>query len=161
MDKKKKALAGPLGQLIIVPKPVKSFSQGEREFIIQEYLTTGISKKELWKKYTGKEDHGCLLDWMRKAGYSSVIIKKSDGLTSPPDQMSQAENLSNQQPNQPDFAETKQELEATIVVLKKELKLAKQVAEEEKVRAMAYSTMIDIAEKEFNIPIRKKPETKP
>ena len=30
----------------------------------------------------------------------------------------------------------------------------------EKLRSLAYSTMIDIAEKEFNIPIRKKPGTK-
>ena len=32
--------------------------------------------------------------------------------------------------------------------------------EYEKLRSLAYSTMIDIAEKEFNIPIRKKPGAK-
>jgi len=52
-------------------------------------------------------------------------------------------------------------VETTILALEKELKLAKRALEEEKVRVIAYSTMIDIAEREFNIPIRKKSGTKP
>ena len=46
------------------------------------------------------------------------------------------------------------------------LKLKKRVAELEKqlqvaeMKAIAFSTMVDIAEKEFNIPIRKKHNTK-
>lgn len=47
------------------------------------------------------------------------------------------------------------------------LKLKKRIAELEKqlqtaeMKAIAFSTMVDIAEKEFNIPIRKKHNTKP
>ncbi len=47
------------------------------------------------------------------------------------------------------------------------LQLKKRIAELEKklkdvdMKAIAYSTMVDIAEKEFNIPIRKKHNTKP
>ena len=47
------------------------------------------------------------------------------------------------------------------------LKLKKRIAEIEKqlqtaeMKAIAFSTMVDIAEKEFNIPIRKKYNTKP
>ncbi|MGY3055763.1 hypothetical protein ACVWYG_003989, partial [Pedobacter sp. UYEF25] len=47
------------------------------------------------------------------------------------------------------------------------LLLKKRIAELEKqlkdaeLRAIAFSTMVDIAEKEFNIPIRKKLATKP
>ncbi len=47
------------------------------------------------------------------------------------------------------------------------LQLKKRVEELEKklkdadMKAIAYSTMVDIAEKEFNIPIRKKYNTKP
>jgi hypothetical protein len=47
------------------------------------------------------------------------------------------------------------------------LKLKKRIAELEKqlqtaeMKAIAFSTMVDIAEKEFNIPIRKKYNTKP
>jgi hypothetical protein len=46
------------------------------------------------------------------------------------------------------------------------LKLKKRIAELEKqlqiseMKAIAFSTMVDIAEKEFNIPIRKKHNTK-
>lgn len=46
------------------------------------------------------------------------------------------------------------------------LQLKKRIAELEKqlqtaeMKAIAYSTMLDIAEKEFNIPIRKKDSTK-
>ena len=64
----------PRRSVKVAPKPVRSFSQEERAFIIQEYVATGISKKELWKKYTGKEDHGRLLGWMRELDYASVII---------------------------------------------------------------------------------------
>jgi transposase-like protein len=40
------------------------------------------------------------------------------------------------------------------------IKELEKALEYEKLRSLAYSTMIDIAEKEFNIPIRKKPGTK-
>ncbi len=96
MDKKKQALPGPGGRAIIVPKPVESFTQVEREFIVQEYLSTGISKGKIWKRYTGKEDHGRLLDWMRKLGYSSVI-QKADKLELAAHTMKQIEGLTNQQ----------------------------------------------------------------
>jgi hypothetical protein len=48
-----------------------------------------------------------------------------------------------------------------------QLQLKKRIAELEKqlkdaeLKAIAFSTMVDIAEKEFNIPIRKKFNTKP
>ena len=41
-----------------------------------------------------------------------------------------------------------------------QLKELEKALEYEKLRSLAYSTMIDIAEKEFNIPIRKKPGAK-
>ena len=40
------------------------------------------------------------------------------------------------------------------------IKELEKALEYEKLRSLAYSTMIDIAEKEFNIPIRKKPGAK-
>ena len=46
-----------------------------------------------------------------------------------------------------------EELSARIKELEKAL-------EYEKLKSLAYNTMIDIAEKEFNIPIRKKPGTR-
>ena len=55
--------------------------------------------------------------------------------------------------NQEDTSETIQ-LKNRIAELEREL-------EESKLKAIAFSTMVDIAEKEFNISIRKKHNTKP
>ena len=48
---------------------------------------------------------------------------------------------------------TEQELQARIKELERRL-------EDEQLRSEGYSRIIDIAEKEYNIPIRKKPNTK-
>jgi hypothetical protein len=48
----------------------------------------------------------------------------------------------------------KLQLEKRVAELEKQLKLAE-------MKAIAFSTMVDIAEREFNIPIRKKFNTKP
>lgn len=48
----------------------------------------------------------------------------------------------------------KLQLEKRIAELEKQLK-------EAELKAIAFSTMVDIAEREFNIPIRKKSNTKP
>ena len=48
----------------------------------------------------------------------------------------------------------KLQLEKRVAELEKQLKLAE-------MKAIAFSTLVDIAEREFNIPIRKKFNTKP
>ncbi len=46
----------------IIENPNKYYTDSEKHFIIQEFLSIGCSKVEIWKKYTGqKEEHGCLL----------------------------------------------------------------------------------------------------
>ncbi|MBK8485207.1 MAG: hypothetical protein IPO86_05265 [Saprospiraceae bacterium] len=55
----------------IVKKAGKYFSQEDQHRIIQEMITNGCTIKEIWKKYTGQEEeHGQLLRWMKKLGYS-------------------------------------------------------------------------------------------
>jgi len=64
------------------------------------------------------------------------------------------------------MAKSKKKTESEIVDFEK-LQLQKRIAELEKqvqmaeMKAIAFSTMVDIAEREFNIPIRKKYNTKP
>jgi hypothetical protein len=41
------------------------------------------------------------------------------------------------------------------------IKVLEQQLKDAELKAIAYSTMVDVAEKEFNIPIRKKFNTKP
>jgi len=49
MDKNKKVniILEPAGEKIIAPKSAKYFSQIEREYIIQEYLSRGCTKREI------------------------------------------------------------------------------------------------------------------
>ena len=55
----------------IIQKTNKYFTDSEKHHIIQEFLNSGSTKNEIWKKYTGQEhEHGLLLRWMRKLGYS-------------------------------------------------------------------------------------------
>ena len=53
------------------------FSEKEKRMIIEDYLQSGLTKQEIWKKYTGKNDHGLLLSWMHRYGYFSDYREKS------------------------------------------------------------------------------------
>jgi transposase len=128
----------------IIKKQGRYFTQEEQHAIIQEMISNGCSKKEIWKKYTGQEDeHGQLLRWMKKLGYAIVgrpISTKFEGKRKVmPVSDDSFENL---------------QFKKRIFELEKQLKDAE-------LKAIAFSTMIDIAEREFNIPIRKKLNTKP
>lgn len=155
MDKKSKLKRLPNGKKIVIPKAAEYFTKSEKEHIIQEYLTTPISKNELWKKYTGKTDHGRLLNWMRKLGYGDGIKQEKDKFVPKTSSMLPDKELPSEQTISQEVP-IPQEQEAKIRALENELKLAKKELETAKIKAIAYSTMIDIAEKEFNIPIRKK-----
>jgi len=48
-----------------------------------------------------------------------------------------------------------------VLQLKKRITELEQQLKDAEMKAIAYSTMVDIAEKEFNIPIKKKFNTKP
>lgn len=118
-----------------------------RHKIIQEFLSTECTKNEIWEKYTGqKKEHGIILRWMRTLGYITDTGNKSVTI------VSNLAAMSKSKPNEQDF-ETLQ-LQKRISELEKQLKDAE-------FKAIAFSTMIDIAEKELKIPIRKKLNTKP
>ncbi len=142
MKEKSKAITGL--------KTGSDFSESERHDIIQDYLSSGKQKAEIWFKYTGnREEHGNLLKWMRMLGYNpdakrnrSYIFAENSNI------MSKKKTTSNE-----DTFETLQ-LKKRIEELEKQLKDAE-------MKAIAFSTMIDIAEKNLNIPIRKKANTKP
>jgi transposase len=138
----------------IIRKPVRYYTESEKHKIIQEFISTDFSKAEIWRKFTGQEDHGRLLIWMRELGYDAGIKARIPkvvlNLNSMP---SKKTNLSRPKTLQEETFETLQ-LQKRIVELEKQLKDAE-------LKAIAFSTMVDIAEKEFNIPIRKKFNTKP
>ena len=101
---------------------------------IQEYLTTSITQQDLQQKY-GFRGNSCIYDWMRKFGVEFPNKEKV--------------NILNQMSKEKARTPREQELELRVKKLETEL-------EREKLRSLALTTIIDIAERELHIPIRKK-----
>lgn len=132
-----------------------SFTLEERRKIIEDYLTGSLDKSQIWEKYTGSpKEHGNLNRWMKQLGMepvylmanhrrarSTIFTKKSVSV------LPKEEHTTNK------GKKSKEELEREIAELKREL-------ETMKLQAEGYQAMIEIAEKEYKIPIRKKPNTK-
>jgi transposase-like protein len=119
-------------------RKVKRFPDELALKIALEYLTTDISQSELKKKY-GFTGNMTLYHWIAKFGLS----KPSD------------KEIELQKAMGKEKSKTPEELklEAEIAALKKEL-------EYEKLRTLALNTLIDVAERDLNISIRKKPGAK-
>ena len=149
MDKKSKSNSGLYNRDISGKLVLNRFySEEEKHIIIQDYLTSNNTKQAIWEKYTGqKEEHGQILRWMRNLGYDSFITDRIIKFGRNNTIMAKKEKASIE------------EFE-TLRLNKKIAELEKQL-EEAKMKSIAYSTMIDIAEKELDIPIRKKSNTKP
>lgn len=139
MKKQSKAILGQWihGRLFI--------SDAEKMIIIKDYLSSGKTKKSVYEYYTGyKSEHGKILKWMVQFGIQDKLAKKTNFV-------SMSNKKKDKEPISEDFETLK--LKKRIAELEKQLQTAE-------MKAIAFSTMVDIAEKEFNIPIRKKPNTK-
>lgn len=148
MKEKSKLISG-LTDKKIVKKPSSYFTDSEKHLIIQEMLETGCTKVEIWEKYTGqKEEHGQLLRWMRKLGYDDSIPTRR------PNFVSNSIQMKNKKSSE-DSTESFEHLQ-----LKKRIEYLESQLKDAEMKAIAFSTMVDIAEKEFNICIRKKYNTK-
>lgn len=122
------------------------FSEAEKRQIIDDYLSGDETKCSVYRRYTGyPSENGKITMWMRKFGIDDKYAKRS---------------------NFEHMPKRKKEVDLHCEDFES-LKLKKRVAELEmqlkaaEMKAIAFSTMVDIAEKEFNIPIRKKYSTKP
>lgn len=116
----------------------KNFSVEFKLQIVQEYLNSEQSQLEVLKKYDiggGSQ----ITNWMRKFG-----------LTTP---KSQKDSKPLYMPKQKEKSLRELELEAQNMELQKQLEL-------ERLRTLALNTLIDIAERDLKISIRKKPGTK-
>ena len=139
----------------IIQKAGKYFTEEEKHKIIQELISTQCTKVEIWKKYTGQEEeHGQLLRWMKTLGYNTCIKTRRPNIVSNLYAMPQKKVKFDKQVNIEDESFENLQLKKRIAELEKQLKDAE-------LKAIAFSTMVDIAEKEFKIPIRKKLNTKP
>ncbi len=106
--------------------------------VVQEYLSTDQSQKELMLRYNIRGNN-CITNWMRKFGL--------------------------QAPNQQQFELQRtmaKENEKTAKERELELKVQQltQQLEYEKLRTLALNKLIDVAERDLKITIRKKPGAK-
>ncbi len=153
MDKKSKVISGLRTEKIIIQKPNKYFTDSEKHHIIQELLSSSCTKREIWEKYTGQEEeHGQLLRWMRALGYDTSVKTRRPNFTANKTDTAMAKKVKSEDKAIEDFEML--QLKKRIAELENQLKDAE-------MKAILFSTMVDIAEKEFNIPIRKKYNTKP
>jgi len=141
-------------KVILGLKRGRDFSQSERHQMVHDYLTSGKKKIEIWQQYTGQqEEHGQLLKWLRQFGYTDSVTTRSTNFVAKQIVMSKRKKI--EKSNDLTVKSFEQlQLEKRILELEKQLKDAE-------LKAIAFSTMVDIAEKEFKIPIRKKLNTKP
>ena len=119
-------------------RKVNQFPDDLKLEIVKEYLSTGISQKELKQKY-GFGGGSTIYRWIRKFD----IPKPDDDFFNKQEVMSK------------EVRKSKSELEQEARIKKLESELAY-----ERLRTEALSTMIDIAEDRFEISIRKKSGTK-
>lgn len=130
-----------------------SYSEELKHHICKEFMLGGIGIRDLSKKYS-ISSHSSIHDWLKKYGYRhnshDIQIKISTvqiglenfGIVN---QTSTEMSLPESASNEDSFAEIKR--------LRKEL-------ENTKLKAEAYLRVIEIAEKELKLPIRKKSSTK-
>ena len=105
--------------------------------VVQEVESGSISVGDARRKY-GIQSHGTVLGWLRKFGSFDWQNQTTLEMPKSPQQKLM-------------------ELEQKVLLLEKQkARLQKQVEQADK-KAIIFDIMIDIAEKEYNIPIRKKP----
>lgn len=120
-------------------------SDTEKRMIIEDYLSGEETKQSVYARYTGyTSENGKMTKWMHKLGIEDKFMKNVNF-----DSM----------PRQKKVVEVSSD-EFEILKLKKRIEDLETKLHTAEMKAIAFSTMVDVAEKEFNIPIRKKPNTK-
>ena len=125
----------------IIYRSGNRYTHEEKMAIVKDYLESNLSRNAIVKKY--RIGQGTLIAWLRifgveknKENTKSVMVRKISKTKSDVKKTEAKDNVN-------------QGLLKRIEELEKAL-------EYEKLRSLAYSTMIDIAEEDFKIKIRKK-----
>ncbi len=113
-------------------KKAKIYTEADKLELITLFINSGVSKRKFSDEYG--LGHCTLSEWIANFASSNVITD--------------TENTMSKNPKK-NYRELELELEA-------ENRRLKEALETEKLRSLAFNTMIDIAEEQFNIPIRKK-----
>lgn len=113
--------------------------------VVEEYIATGSTKMFLLRKYN-IQFKSAIQTWMRILGY-----------TEPP---KQTQNFNFGKIIITSLPKNKKSSETDSTKLQKKIFELERQLEDEKLRSEAYERLIEKAEKEFKIPIRKKPGTR-
>src|SRR5215212_10704713 len=120
------------------------YSEAFRRKVIEEYLSTHVSKMFLLRKYNIKMKSG-IQRWMKLYGYKDnkqpVIIKFNAVKCHALIRKMNTDKASKEQ-------------------LEEKIRELERLLEDEKLRSEAYERIIEKAEKDLKVPIRKKPNTK-
>lgn len=125
-----------------------------KEFKIQvckEHISEGVSLRSLSIKHK-LSSHSLIHDWLRRYKFIKDDSQSCKILNFSEARVTEFMNNSLEDSSSKDFERL--QLEKRISELEKQLK-------EAEMKAIAYATMVDIAEKELKISIRKKFNTKP
>jgi len=117
---------------------VNHFTDELKLKVVQEYVTTDITNEALRKKY-GIRGSSCISNWVRKFGFKI-----------PDEQEIKLQRIMKEESKK---SEHELKLEEKIRELEKSL-------DYERLKSLALNTMIDIAERDLKISIRKKHGTK-
>lgn len=128
------------------PNPATFYSEDFKRKIVTEYLESDLTKREILDKY-GIKANSAIQEWMRKFGITDPYGKK-DYIGLP--------NTNRLKKKKPDLSEVELENYA----LNKRIKELEKLLGEEKIRSEMYSRVIEIAEKDYKLAIRKKSDTK-
>jgi transposase len=128
------------------PNPATFYSEEFKKKVIKEYLETELTKREILDKH-GIKANSAIQEWMRKFGITDPYGKKDYlGLI----------NVNRLKKKKPELSEVELENYA----LNKRIKELEKLLSEEKIRSEMYSRVIEVAEKDLKINIKKKLDTK-
>jgi hypothetical protein len=123
-------------------KVIQIYPESFKRKVIEEYLYTGVTKMTLLRKYGIKTKSG-IQRWMKKLGYKDVYMPCGFNfgklILTPLSDVTKSTDVDE---------------------LRKKIKELEDQLQDEKLRSEAYERMIEKAEKELKIPIRKKFDTR-
>jgi len=119
-----------------VRRTQKDYSYSFKLQVVQEIEHGKLSIRGTQRRY-GIQSHSTVISWLRKYGTFDWENQTSNNMAKTPEQKLM-------------------ELEQKVRLLEKQKKFLEHQIEQSEKKAILFDMMIDIAEKEFNIPIRKK-----
>ena len=127
------------GRPVWVERTTYKFSEEDKIGIVSEYVRSGCPVNEIIAKYH-ISSRVTFLNWVDRYAYEEKLVSLPS------------------EPNEDEMA--KRDPEQLIKELQAENRRLQKALALEQLRSKAYDTMIDLAEKQFNIPVRKKSGTK-